>query len=775
MNQPLDSHPQVATPEEIDIRFWSHYFLSRWYIFVIAVLLCVGAAFLYLRLTKPIYTTTATILLRDGAAADPLEAMGYSFGGMLGKGPTVEDEMEIIRSKGITQLMIQELGLEYNTLLKQGAIYRDVYGKEPLRLLFPPQFFQELKGSFQMDLTKKGAEEWEMRASRRYAGEKEHYSVTLNTLSQPIETPWGLFVVTEVPDHIPAGTPNYKVRFTASSPKGTLAAYNSTLQVSPSSKKSNAIRISTNGENVRKSEAIVNKVVELYNRDGLLEKNQTSLQLAQFINERLILLSQELVSVEQDVESYRKKHQLADLSSQSELFIKSAGEYDARVAEIDIQYSLIRFIENYLQQNHSLEMIPGINALSDPGLSALVAEYNQVALEVMRLERSTNAENPMVKQKQTQLELLRNNLLKSIENAKASAEITRRDLIAKGRAYESKIEGIPTIEREFIEMSRQQAIKQELYLFLLKKREETQLTLASATNTTRIIDSAYTAQQPIAPKRQIILLMAFLGGIFLAAAALWLYQMLNDKVKTRKELQRITHAPILGELSYKKGAMGVIMQQEPYKHMAEELRKLRTNLTFFLSGADKKVVLITSGESGEGKSFISINLAAAFSLLNKKVALVGLDLRRPMLKQYMHVESQYGITNYLTDETLTLDDIRCTLPGYEQLTIFTSGSIPPNPSELLEHPRFAELMEQLRAQYDYIIMDSAPIGLAADSFTLADYADTIVYVCRLGVSSRPTLKHLDEMVKSQRLHNVSILINGVERGKGYGYYYGGYY
>ena len=767
--------PQVVTPEEIDIRYWIHHFLSHWYLFLIAVVICLGAAFLYLKITPTTYSTSATILLRDGAASDPLEALGSPLSGMLGKGPTTDDEMEIIRSKGLTKWMIQELGLEYSTFMRQGLRYVDVYGKEPIKVLFPPQFLDALRGSFQMDIAKQSNGSWNLKALQQANGQKQEFTCNLTSLVTPVETPWGLIHLTEVPAHLPTDGTTYRVRIVAASPKATLERYNSALQVSQTSKKTNAIRISTQGENLQKSEAIVNKMVELYNRDGLMEKNQTSLQLAQFINERLQLLSQELTTVEQDVESYRKKHQLADISSQSKLFIESASEYDAKVAEIDIQYSLILFIENYLKQGEQREMIPGTNALSDPALTALVAEYNNVTLEMMRLERSTNADNPMVQQKQLQLQLLRTNILKSIENAKSSAEITRRDLLARGKLYEQKIEGIPTIEREFVEMARQQAIKQELYLFLLKKREETQLTLASATNATRVIDPAYSSMHPIAPKKQIILLMAFCMGIFLAAAFLWATQMLHDKVNSVKEISRLTHAPVLGELSQTKGAEGVVMQNSNYRNLAEQFRKLRANLNFVLPNTDQKVVLITSSEAREGKSFTAINLAAALSLLDKKVAVVGLDLRRPMFKQYLHVDPRYGVTNFLTDQSLTLDDLKCHIEGYDHLTIFTSGSIPPNPSELLESPRFAGFMEQLRAEFDYIVMDSAPIGMAADSFTLAEHADAVLYVCRLGVCSRPALKHLDGLIDSRRLTNVSLLINGVESKRGYGYYYGGGY
>ena len=766
---------QPAVPEEIDIQFWAHYFLSRWYIFLISVLLCLGVAVVYLKMTRPTYSTTATILLREGAASDPLEALGYSLGGVLGKGPTADDEMEIIRSKALTQLMIQELGLEFSTLLRDGLSYRDVYGKEPIRVLFPPHFFQDLNGSFSMDIAKTAASNWQITAILNQGGAEQKHQAQLSSLDAPLETPWGHFVFTEIEEYLPASVNNYRVRIIAASPKSTLERYNGGLQVSLASKKTNAIRITTQGDNSYKNEAIVNKIVELYNRDGLLEKNQTSLQLAQFINERLVLLSQELVSVEQDVESYRKRHQLADISSQSKLFIESAGEYDARVAEMDIQYSLIQFIENYLKKSVGGDLIPGTNALSDPGLNSLVAEYNAAALELMRLQRSTNVENPMVQQKQTQLEMLRHNILKSIDNAKSSAEIARRDLVARGKMYEQKIESVPTIEREFIEMSRQQAIKQELYLFLLKKREETQLALASATNSTRVIDSAYTGRIAIAPKRQIILLMAFLMGLFAAAVILYLYQLINNKVSTRKEVTRLTHAPILGEMNYVKGVTGVVMQEKSYRTLAEQIRKLRTNLTFFLTDADKKVVLVTSSEPKEGKSFTTINLGAALSMLDKRVAVLGLDLRRPMFKEYLHVNPKYGITNYLTDSELTLEDIACHIPGYDNMTIFTSGTIPPNPSELLESRRFQEFLEQLRQQYDYIIMDSAPLGLAADSFTLAEHADAIVYVCRLQVCPRPALRHLDDLIATKRLSNVSLLINGVDGKAGYGYYYGGYY
>ena len=672
--------------------------------------------------------------------------------------------------------MIDELGIRTAVFKKKGLRYIEMYGGEPLTVVYPPNFEPTIRGFLSIVVNKNAKGEYLFKFKRKYI-DKETYQCSVTSLSKPIETPWGLFTFVEHPENIKVDDEHdgsYKLKFFLSSAKSQIDTYVESINVALASKKSNAVNLSYISSCPAKNEAILNKIIDLYNLDALSDKNRMSMQMANFITERSALISTELKDAEIDVENYRREHNIANISTQSQLFLETSSEYEKRIAEADIQYSLVSFVENYLKNSTDKDLIPNNTGSEDKSLGDLIVSYNDLVLRYLRIGRSTNETNPIVEQTQNQIALLRQNILQTIRNVKKSIEITKTDLKEKNKKFTAQISDVPTMEREYVAISRQQRIKQGLYMSLLQKREETQLTLASTTESAKIIDAAYTTETAVAPKLKLLLLIAFVMGAVLGAGYLYVYASFNSRIQDKYELKHLTKSPIIGYIPFVKGTSYVVVSTEHHGVIDEMFRSIRANLKFVLKNPNEKVMLVTSSIAGEGKSFFSINLALSLAMLNKRVALVGLDIRKPMLAKYLDVQSAPGVTNFLSDKSLQVSDIVVKASQNSNLDVYVGGTIPPNPAELLNDSRLDDLFEVLRNQYDYVIIDSAPIGLVSDTFIVNHVVDAVLYVTRQGITPREHIQNLATYVADEKLKNVSLVLNGVPETDLYGYGYGNY-
>jgi len=752
--------------DSINLREIAIKYLLKWHWFLISVVVCFIIAYFYLKITNDQFDVQTTILLRKDKSSSGLLDMSMleGLGGMTGSSKEVEDEMQVLTSKTLMTNVIKTLGIETEYYEKKGLRYDEIYPLTPLRLIVPQLFNDTVKQQVFLKLSRK---EDSYRVNFKFGKFSKDYLIS--DLSKTINTPMGVFKFQQIfPIKI-----GETIKIISYSTRALTDNYCTTIKVGSVNKKSNAINVSTLSACPKKSEVVLDKLIELYNQDAVVDKNQIATSTATFIEERIKLIGAELLDVELNVENYKKKNKLTDITTDAEMFVKSASEYDTKLAALETQVNLVSYIEAYVKDNkHQYDLVPANLGIEDKSLLQLMSDYNKALLERMKLLRTTNDGNPVLMQMEQQLKELRSSIIVSIGSIKDGLKIAKRDVLGKTSQFTTRINGVPTQERELTEIIREKEIKSKLYLFLLQKREENALSLASAIPSAKTIDLAYSSLSPVAPKRMMIFLLAFMFGLILPLVYIYITDLFNNKIVDSKELKRLVKAPYLGSIGLKKEADVVVVREGKTTPIVEMFRIIRTNLQFMLAGKDRPVILVTSSISGEGKSFTAINMAMSFALMKKKVILVGLDIRSPMLGDYLHLSKERGATIYISDESYTIDDIIIPSNLHPFLDVIPAGPVPPNPAELIMNHRLDDLFLQLRAKYDYIIVDSAPIGLVSDTYLLNRLVDNCIYVARQNYTPREASTLINEIYDHNKLNNMSVVLNGTSESSGYGYGYG---
>jgi len=741
-------------------------YLLKWHWFLISVVICFTIAYFYLKITDEQYKVQSTILIRKDKSSSGLLDMSMldGLGGISGSSKEVEDEIQVLTSKKIMTSVIKSLGIETEYFEKSRFRYNEIYPLTPIKLITPQLFSDTVKQPVTFKLLRK---ETDYQIECTYGKTYERYNIT--DLNKSIKTSVGVFKFLQIISLKKGETIkiiSYPVRILTDN-------YCSSIKVSSVNKKANAINVSTVSACPKKSEVVLDKLIELYNQDAVIDKNLIATSTAAFIQERIKLIGSELLDVEIDVENYKKKNRLTDITADADITLKSASEYDNKLAELETQLNLVSYIEAYVKDNkHQYDLVPANLGIEDKSLLLLMQEYNKALLERIKVMRTTNERNPVFMQMEQQLKALRTSIIVSIGSIKDGVKIAKRNVIGKSNQFTSRINGVPTQERELTEIIRQKEIKSKLYLFLLQKREENALSLASTIPSAKTLDTAYSSLAPISPKNSVIYLLALFFGVFTPLIYIYILDLLNNKIINSKELKRLVKAPYLGSIGIKKEADVVVVREGKTTPIVEMFRIIRTNLQFMLSGKEKPVILITSSISGEGKSFTSINIAMSFALMKKKVVLVGLDIRSPMLGDYLHLSKERGITMYIADESYSMDEIIIPSNLHPYLDVIPAGPVPPNPAELIMNQRLDNLFIQLREKYDYIIVDSAPIGLVSDTYLLNRLVDNCIYVARQNYTPREATILINEIYEHNRLNGMSVILNGTDESSGYGYGYG---
>jgi capsular exopolysaccharide synthesis family protein len=515
----------------------------------------------------------------------------------------------------------------------------------------------------------------------------------------------------------------------------------------------------------------------MYNQDALIDKNLMASNTASFIEDRLRLIENELSVAEAEVEQYKENYGIVDLVSEAGMYLQEGAEYKKSVAEIETQLNLVNYISDYISDDtKSNNLIPANLGIEDEALVELITEYNGMVLNKMRIQRTAMNNNPVVAQMETQLALMRQNIITSVTSVSNSLKIAKSDMEKRYGMALSQRGDIPSQERQYREVARNKQLKERLYLYLYEKREENALTLASTIVPAKVIAMPQMNPTPSSPRLKIIALICLILGCGFPFACIYLYYIFNNRLEDdSKELERKTKMPFGGALVQNHHGEHVAVRDGVNSVSAELFRSLRTNIGFMVPTAKKNpVILVTSSVNGEGKSYVATNLAISLSLLNKKVALVGLDIRKPMLAQYLGLPSEGCLTSYLSDDSYSIDDI-IVRSEFSNLDLMPAGIIPPNPNELLQSERLDQLFTELRQRYDYVIIDSAPVALVSDTFQLSRVADMTVYVCRARYTTFDLIDFLNQVHEQKRLPNIVTILNGVNAksiGYGYGYGYG---
>lgn len=762
----------------IDLKSILFKYLRYWYLFLACMVICIGFAFLFLARAIPEYRVQSTLLIKDDKKG-PAGAGGAMFSDLdiFGSSKNIDNEIEILKSKTLMQRVIKELNLQTSYYEESFLKAKEIYGRDlPLRLIInnldSTQFDEEM--GFRVHILSNNS--FELEEVKEEEGDEE---VELNTykFGQDIKKPYGNFTIIANPND-PSFIKGKTFIIQHHNIKKLSDFYNKILlNIETVNKSASVIMISFISPVKEKSIDIINTLIKVYEKEAVEDKNLIASNTVQFIDERLRYLTAELAEVEKGVEEYKKQHELTNVTSEATLFLEQASENKKQLLELEIQIDILNSIENYLKnQEGDFEIVPSTLNIEEPTLLILVSQFNKLQLERERMLRTSRPNNPLVLDISKQLEQLRVNILETLSNIRKGFYVTRKSLQTSSKGFKSRIQQVPSIERELMEISRQQGIKEALYLYLLQKREESALSLAATVSTnSRVIDPAMAEDVPVKPKRFLIFMIALGIGVCLPIAFIWIKDQLNDKVKELTDVAQATKTPIIGEIYHNTTGDVIVAKEKNKSPIAELFRLIRTNLQFATIGKENKIIMVTSSMSGDGKTFISINLAATLALTGKKVVIVGFDLRKPRLMQDMGLSAaSLGVSNYLISDNLSLDDIIVSSQVSPNLRVIGSGSVPPNPGELMLSSKIETLINELKERFEYIVIDSSPVGQISDSFTLAPYIDSTIYVVRYNYTFKSQLEIIDDIYKNKKLSHPMIVLNGKDENTygGYGYGYG---
>lgn len=741
----------------------------KWWMFAISLFVCLTLAVLYLYVKHSVYSIHATVLVAydsEGNSMGSTLMSQLALGGV--GGATVEDEVLVMNSHSIKTDMIKELKLNRSYSTREGLRNHYYYNDSPVEILAPEAFFDTLGTGFRFTI------DLNENLSKIKVKVKEGWFKTIgegeaDKLPMVVNTIYGPFSIDTTQYYVPGEEITVKAVVAGNSYLAEV--YGEDISVDKTEKKANGISLFIEDGIIDRGKDILNKMIELYNRRGRAEKDEMAVNTAKFIEERLGHIYNDLAVSEKDIESYKKSNAITDLSSDAAFQMQKKGQLEQQLLTAETNFQILKMTKDFISDPANKYALIPTNSEAT-GAATAIASYNSMVLGRMYALNDASADNRNIKLQEQQIDAVRDNIILTVNKSYENARVALNQLRSEAGYTSSKLNQVPTQERQFRELSRQQAIKNNLYSFLLQKREENQLVLAATTPKGKIVDEAYAHNKPIAPKKAQILFIALFMGLFLPALWLYVKSLFNNKFDSTEALSHATKLPVLGEICHSRSASkrAIVVEENSTRPIVELFRLLRSNLQFLLYGDGCKSIMVTSGISGEGKSFISINLAESLALLGKKVVLIGADIRAPKLAEYLNISSSPGLTNYLSGQSDSIDEVLQSTGG--SADVIVAGPIPPNPSELLLGGRLETLIAQLGSRYDYIIIDSAPIALVSDTFSVSKFADATIYVARTKVTTRTLIKYLNTVVDRKQLSNVSIVLNDTDPKLSYGYGYG---
>lgn len=747
---------------EIDLRKILRLLSEYWWLFVAGVVffLLLGTAY-FLR-KSPTWTTDASIMLRhNDSSFEGVDAL--SFLGLSGN-TMAEDEVMVLSSRGLLYQVIDALNA-WDAPAKRGGLKWEAEFRNPAMTIEYLNLTEEAKFNAFKVTVKPTRNGYKVKTKIGYFG----FSTTrVKDLSSPVETGVGTLFIH--PNRTLSRDTTYKVLHRPR--EQTIAYYRKHVKVSQFKKESNIINISTTSSNPDLDRALIAQIIEQYNMNAIADKNLIATNTAMFIEERLGIITKELSDAEHAVADYKEKNNIADLDAQAKLFLQESTTEQRALVEVETQLSLVNYIDEFLRDDTKRNnLIPSNIGLEDAALAGSLSEYNALQLQRMRILRTATDENPVVDQMNVQLASMRQNIIATIGSVRESLKIRQRSLQTQDSKFNRQIKDAPEQQREYVRVVRDQQIKERLYLYLYQKREENALMLAATSMPAKIIDVPQRDVNSKNPKPKKLFLLCFILGLGFATGLLYVYVLFNDKIDDAKDFEKRIKAPLLGQLIQNSRDAHIAIHEGESTVSAELFRSVRTSLRYVLpSDVKSPVILITSSINGDGKSYVATNLALSLAILGKKVALVGLDIRKPMLAMYFGLNDKGHLTDYLAEQSLTVDDIIVPSGEHKNLDIIPCGTIPPNPAELMQTDRLDGLFAELRKRYDYVIVDSAPIALVSDTFQLDRVSDLTIFVFRYKYTPSEMIDYVNNVIERKRLHNAVCVLNGVKNMRaGYGY------
>ena len=769
--------------DQIDFQALLFKYIIHWPWFVGAVLVCLIGAWIYLRMATPVYNISATVLIKDDKKGGNtgsmvgLEELGLS--GLISSSQNIDNELEVLRSKTLVKEVINLLNLYVSYTDEDGFPSKNMYKTSPVLVSLTPQEAEKLTDPMVVEMALYGEGGLEVNVT---VGDKE-YQKHFEKLPAVFSMDEGTLAFFQSPDSLSlkkdtmeASSNIRHITAKIKSPMKVARAYCENLKIEPTSKTTSVAVISLKNSSLQRGQDFINQLLEMYNRNTNNDKNEIAQKTAEFIDERINIISKELGSTEANLENFKRNAGITDLTSEAQIALTGNAEYEKKRVENRTQISLIEDLRKYIRGNE-YEVLPGNIGLQDPGLVATIERYNEMLVERKRLLRTSTENNPTIINLDTSIRAMKSNVQATLDGSLKGLLITKADLEREASRFSRRISDAPGQERQFVSIARQQEIKAGLYLMLLQKREENAIALAATANNAKIIDEAIADDIPVSPKRRMIYLIALVLGVGIPVGIIYLIGLTKFKLEGRADVEKLTTIPIVGDIpltdekNEKDGSIAVFENQNNL--MSETFRNIRTNLQFMLQN-DKKVILVTSTVSGEGKSFISANLAISLSLLGKKVVIVGLDIRKPGLNKVFRLSTkEKGITLYLANPETDLMSLVQPSDINQNLYILPGGTVPPNPTELLARDGLDKAIEILKKSFDYVVLDTAPVGMVTDTLLIGRVADLSVYVCRADYTHKVEYTLINELAEEKKLPNLCTVINGVDlKRRKYGYYYG---
>ena len=753
-------------------------YLKHWKWFVVSITIALIIAIGIIVVSKKQYKPSLSVLLNEekGKSNTSSELMGLESLGLLSTTNNIENEIIILGSPDLMELVVKALNVNVSYYQKHYFRETDIYTESPfiVKVASDPETY---KGRTEIQIQKNG-DVYEIEGTYFKDDNKTDFKLAENKLPTTIPINEAISLELKLSDKkIEEGEKYYIVVNSITTATTNLV---SKLGVVNSGQKSSIVTLSLQVNNTKKGIDILNELVRQYNGLNLKLNNEIAYNTGLFINDRLKEISRELSDAEENVVEYKQQHKIADLSSEAQLFVAQTGENETKLLGIETQLNILNLVQKFISDpNNNTKIIPNIG-ISDLGLSQIISEYNAKLLASDQLIKGTGDKNPSRLRILEELSNMRNGISNSLVNVGDTYRVGKAELEQRGNVTNSRILSVPKQEKGLIEKVREQKIKENLFLFLMQKREETNLSIAATSDKARIVISAQSNLEPVAPKSKVILLACIVFGGLIPIILIYVRNLFKTKISNRDEFERMSNVSIIGEVGINTTNEFLVVKHQQ-NAIAEMFRSLRNNVKFVLNTGRSPITIITSTVASEGKSFVSVNLALSFAYTNKKVLLIGGDIRSPKIHEYLDVtflHNKKGLSDYLASNDSIKDDYIC-IPFSEtpNFNVLVAGTIPPNPNELLMSPRLKGLLEELKNEYDYIFIDSAPVGLVSDSYLIGEYADISLYVVRENKTPKTAINFINMQLAENKLKNMYVILNDTALrtsykygyGKGYGY------
>ena len=745
---------------------------NHWVWFLISFLVCGLLGMGYMRTKRPVFDTRGKMYIssESGGAGSVGKSILSSLSILGESAGDIEDEIYVISSHwnvvdAARNLKLNRIYYEKTGFLKKARRYNN----SPIEISAPDAWMDTLSTSMKFKIKVHENGTADIKVTRGWF--TTYADLENQALPTEVATPYGKVKLVKT---------KFFKEGKATEITATITSYDQFVEnifeyltISTASKKTATVVFQMRSPDVQMSKDLINELMRLYNIRGLTVKNEIASKTNEFLNERLNVLHDALSSSENNIQNFKNQNNIVDLEAEAEYQLKKKGTLEPKIIETQSQLAILEMTRDFLARpGNEYLMIPFASSTSSEASNTAIQSYNELVLKYIQLKDNARQDNIALRNISEQIDAMRANVKETVNRSISHTRVVLNDLLASSRENDSRLNRLPAQEREFIDLKRMQVVQNELYSFLLQRKEENELMLAASIPKGQVVDAAYSSTRPIAPKLTIVMLAVLLSSFFIPLLMLYVKSLFKTKFASIEQLKTLTGLPILGEICHNRHGGNIVVTSGKTTSITELFRLVRNNVQFMLPNPDDKVILVTSSISGEGKSFISVNMSASLALLDdRRVILIGADVRAPKLAEYLGISAHLGLTNYLSSAEVGIDDI-INHTEVADLDVIVSGPVPPNPAEMLLSKHMDTLIEELRKRYDYIVIDSAPIAMVSDSFSLSRFANLTAYVTRANYTKKHYISYLNDEANSGRLVKPAVILNDTDRKVSYGYGYG---